>query len=73
MITTNSAAIQKVEGQVEDLRKSDVGDLRKTKVDREDNKAADDAQDKRIDDLKNEIESMHADIRTLISMQQGRR
>jgi cell division protein FtsL len=50
----------------------DISMLRQTKLDREENTRADLAQDQRIADLKMEMESIHADIRTLIQMQGGR-
>ena len=64
MIEAQGRSIQKVE--------SEVFDLRVRKVDREDHVAADAAQDKRIDNIQTQLESIHADIRTLIQMQ-GRR
>jgi cell division protein FtsL len=50
----------------------DISMLRQTKLDREENTRADLAQDQRIADLKMEMESIHADIRTLIQMQRVR-
>ena len=46
-----------------------VETLKGIKLDRADNLAADDAQDKRIADIKAELDSIHADIRTLLVVQ----
>ena len=60
-----------IEAQGQMLRKVeiDVEALKERKVDRMENAAADAAQDKRVDDIKTEILSLHADVRTLIEMQ----
>ncbi len=65
MIEAQGKTIQEV--------KAEVFDLRVRKVDRDDHMAADAAQDKRIDNIQVQLESIHADIRTLLTIQQGRR
>jgi hypothetical protein len=64
MIEAQGRSIQEV--------KAEVFDLRVRKVDREENSNADALQDKRIDAIQVQLESIHADIRALIQMQ-GRR
>jgi coenzyme F420-reducing hydrogenase delta subunit len=46
-----------------------VDRLEVAKVSRQENDAADAAQDRRIDDIKTELDSIHADIRTLLVVQ----